>query len=210
MNLRKLLVFALSTAWVFCSWEGAFAQSVEHGRGNIVSIDFSRSTVVLRDPKDHVATWRFRADASVKFTDGAAFFPNPSVRDLRPPMYVHFTFQNEVIGSFDVAELGFQPGAADAGSMLRREGVPRTVVGRVSAYDPKVRQVAVDHDGETEAFQLTDRTDRSLRPGDDVELHTEWSGRRELVTELRVLPNTERRHPGRAQKRAPRRQEGAH
>jgi hypothetical protein len=181
-------MLAVGACWAL---DDAFAQAIEHGRGNIVSIDMNRSTVNLRDPQNRVTTWRFQSDAKVKFTDGAPFYPNPSVRDLRPPMYVHYTFTNEVIVSFDVAELGFNPGDPKSSSAAyKREGYSRTVVGRVSAYDPSVRQVAVEHDGQTEAFQLTERTDQRLEPGTQVELRTDWSGQRELVSQLRVVNDT--------------------
>jgi hypothetical protein len=183
-----LLVVALSAVGAFWSLGDAFGEAIEHGRGNILSIDLNRSTVDLRDPKNRVVTWRFRSDATVKFTDGAPFFPTPSVRDLRPPMYVHFTSLSQVIGSFDVVELGFQPGNPDSGSTShKQQGVSRTVIGRVASYDPSVRQVAIEHNGQTEAFQLTDRTDQRLAPGARVELRTDWSGQRELVSELRVV-----------------------
>jgi hypothetical protein len=193
MNRRALVVGALLLVGVCWTLDDAFAQPLEHGRGNILSIDMNRSTVDLRDPQNRVTTWRFRSDAKVKFTDGAAFFRNPSVRDLRPPMYVHYTFANEVIVSFDVVELGFQPGDQTGGSDSRKQlGVSRTVVGRVSAYDASVRQVAIEHNGQTEAFQLTGSTDQRLEPGTRVQLRTDWSGQRELVSELRVLADAAR------------------
>ncbi len=188
MNRRTIVTIAVLLAaaiWPLC----AMAQRVEHGRGNIVSIDQNRLTVDLRDPQNRTATWRFRRDATVKFTDGAPFFPNPSVQDLRPPMYVHYTFVNEVIDSFDVVELGFNPGnPADTGSSSRKEqGVSRTVTGRVTAYDPSVRQVEIEHDGTRETFQLTNRSDQRLQAGQRVELRTDWSGQQELVSQLRVV-----------------------
>jgi hypothetical protein len=185
---RRALIVATSLAVGSCWTLGdAFAQPIEHGRGNIVSINQERATVELRDPKNRVTTLRFERDAKVKFTDGAGLYPNPTVRDLRPPMYVHYMSVNQVINSFEVVELGFKPGTQDTGGKYKQQGVPRTVTGRVSAYDPRVRQVALEHHGLTEAFQLTDRTDRKLEPGMEVELHTEWSGQQELVSELRVL-----------------------
>ncbi len=188
MSRRALVVAALLLVGVCWTLDDAIAQPLEHGRGNILSIDTNRSTVDLRDPKNRVTTWRFRSDAKVKFTDGTAFFRNPSVRDLRPPMYVHYTFANEVIVSFDVVELGFRPGDETGGSDSRKQlGVSRTVVGRVSAYDASARQVAIEHNGQTEAFQLTGSTDQRLEPGTRVQLRTDWSGQRELVSELRVL-----------------------
>jgi len=187
MNGRALVVAAFLTVGLCWASDHAYAQKVEHGRGNIVSVDQDRATIELRDTKNHVASWRFQRDAKVKFTDGAAFFPNPSVRDLRQPMYVHYTFVNQLIDSFDVVELGFRPGTTDTGGKYKQQGIPRTVTGLVSAYDARVRQVAVDHHGLTEAFQLTDRSDQRLDPGVQIELRTSWSGQQELVSELRIL-----------------------
>ncbi len=189
MNRRLLRTTAFLVAAVPAL--AAIAQQVEHGRGKIESIDVNNLTVQLRDPQGRVATRSFAKDATVKFTDGAGFFRNPSIYDLRAPMYVHYTFSNDVIDSVDVVELGFDPATADSsttGASARKEqGVARTVTGRVYAYDPAVRQVAVEHGGTRETFQLTSRSDAQLKAGDRVELRTEWSGQRELVTDLRVL-----------------------
>lgn len=186
-----------------------FAQALEHERGNILSIDFDASKVELRDAKGRTFTRSFARDATVKFTDGARFFANPSVHDLRAPMYVHYMFQDDVIQHFDVVELGFDPAAAQA---QKGQGQPRTVVGRVTAYDAAVRQVEIQIEdastgaskgregapkaarkGTPETFQLTERAKASVKVGDRVELRTEWSGARELVVELRVLPDDGRR-----------------
>jgi hypothetical protein len=166
----------------------ALAQQVEHGRGNIVSVDFEQSKVELRDPQGRTGTRTFARDATVRFTDGASFFANPSVHDLRAPMYVHYMFRNDVIEEFEVVELGFDP----AVTVRKGQGKPRTVVGRVTAYDAGRRQLEVEHPDGRETFQLTERSKTSVAAGDRVELRTEWSGARELVVELRVLPDSGR------------------
>jgi hypothetical protein len=163
------------------------AQPIEHGRGVIVSIDANRGTMELKDPQGRTGTWKFDRSATVKFTDGAGFFPNPSTADLRPPMYVHFTFSNEVIQTFDVVELGFQPGSDESASGRKQPGSPRSVTGSVVSYDANVRQLALDTNGRRETFQLTARSDRQLNPGERVQLNTEWVGSQELVSSLRVL-----------------------
>jgi hypothetical protein len=183
---RKWILFLLLVAAAASSPALATAQNVEHGRGNIVSIDHDRQTVQLRDPQGRTATWRFNSGAPVRFTDGGSFFANPSVRDLRPPMYVHYTFSNEVINGFDVVELGFDPATGNSSSSAtKQQGRARTVTGRVTAYDPSVRQVEVEHGGNRETFQLTGSSDTALRAGDRVTLRTDWSGQRELVVEVR-------------------------
>jgi hypothetical protein len=183
MNRRILSAAVLAAA---VSLPAVAIARVEADRGNIVSIDKAGHTIQLKDPKGRVGTWKYAPDATVKFTDGAAYFSNPSVNDLRAPMYVHFTFENEVIQSFDVVELGYNP--AQEGSGARKTpGTPRTVTGRVTAYDPNVRQVELDINGERQTFQLTDRSDQRFQPGDRVQLRTEWSGANEAVAEARVL-----------------------
>ncbi len=186
MNGRLLVPAALLAAAV--AWPAAVsAQPVEPGRGNIVSIDKNAQTVELKDPKGRVRTWKYDRNATVKFTDGSSFFPNPSTNDLRPPMYVHFNAQNEVIESFDVVELGFQPGNEASASGVKTPGTPRTVTGNVTAYDPNVKQVELDVNGRRETFQLTDSTNQQFNPGDRVQLKTGWSSATELVTQAQVL-----------------------
>jgi Cu/Ag efflux protein CusF len=161
---------------------------VEYDRGKIVSIDWDQMVMKFEDPKGRIATRRFSRNAEVTFTDGAGFFKNPSVRDLRPPMYVHYQFEDEVIIAFDVRELGFQPGSSQGASSKKRPGIPRTVVGNVTSFDLDVKQVELDIDGIRETFQCTSAGDmRDLQQGQKVELKTEWSGQRELVVEVRVL-----------------------
>lgn len=186
MSTRPILAAAVMAASLWPAF--AAAQPVEHGRGKIVSIDHDRGTVDLQDPQGRVGTWQFNTGASVRFSDGRSFFPNPSTRDLRPPMYVHFTFRNEVIGAFDVRELGFEPGNDESASQPKERGVSRTVTGRLTAYDPSVRQVELEIGGRRETFQMTgDAQMRGLDAGQRVQVKTEWSGQRELVTELRIL-----------------------
>jgi Cu/Ag efflux protein CusF len=185
MRTRPILGAAILAASL---WPALATAQVEHGRGNIVAVDHDRGTIDLRDPQGRVGTWQFNRGASVRFTDGRGMFPNPSTRDLRPPMYVHFTFRNEVIDSFEVRELGFAPGNEESANQQKQKGVSRTLTGRLTAYDPSVRQVEVDLGSRRETFQLTnDALMRGLDAGQRVQLRTEWSGQRELVTDLRIL-----------------------
>lgn len=169
------------------SWPSStLAQNVQHGRGDITAIDLNRGEIELRDPQGKVRTWRFDRDATVKVSDDSRpFTRNPTTADLKAPMYVHFTYVDDVIRTFDVIEI--RVATAQTGSPSGRQGTPRTVTGRVTAYDPNVRQVEVDHDGRRETFQLTTKSDRRLSPGDRVQIKTEWSGAREQVAEVRVV-----------------------
>lgn len=190
MNRRNLIALALVAV---VSWPAVVrAQKVEHGRGDITAIDVNKGEIELKDPQGKVRTWRFERDATVKVSDTSrAFTRNPTPADLRPPMYVHFTFVNDVIQSFEIIEIraaaGNTGGSAGASSgSTAQAGTPRTVVGTVTAYDPNVRQVEVNHDGRRETFQLTTRSDKRLNPGDRVQIRTEWANSREQVAEVRV------------------------
>ncbi len=184
---RKGLVVPAAVLAVALAWPvAALAQRPEGSRGNIVSIDQNNHTIQLKDPKGRTATWSFDPDATVTFTDQTSFWPNPSVKDLQPPMYVHFTFTGTTIHSFDVVEVGFRPGTQPPAA-TKTQGVSRTVTGTVTAYDSNVRQVELDLNGRRETFQLTPRSDRRMNPGDRVELQTSWSGPQELVTNVRTL-----------------------
>ena len=186
MNRRMLVPTAVLAAVV--AWPlAAFAQPVDHGRGKIISINQAAHTVELQDPKGRTQTWSFVPDATVKFTDQTNFYPNPTVNDLRPPMYCHFTFVKNVIQTFDVVEVGFAPGSQGSGASDKVQGRPRTVTGNVTSYSSNVRQVELDVNGRRETFQLTERSNQPLNRGDRVELNTDWSGNQELVTQVRVL-----------------------
>ena len=182
-----LLVPVLAFAAPLLQAPPVFAQ-LENDRGNIVSINWNQLTMDFKDPKGRIATRKFARDATVKFTDGARFFPNPSTKDLRPPMYVHYVFEHDVIQSFDVVELGFTPGSGGGTGGTKQQGIPRTVVGRLTAFDARVRQVELEVNGVRETFQLTGKASMNgLAAGQRVQLKTEWSGQKELVYELRVV-----------------------
>lgn len=157
-------------------------------RGNIVSINWDQLTIDFKDPLGRIATRKFSRNASVKFTDGASYFPRPSTKDLRPPMYVHYALENDVIQAFDVRELGFTPGNEESTSARKEPGIPRTVIGRLTAFDTNVKQVEIEIGGSRETFQLTGAASmRGLVAGQRVQLRTEWSGQQELVHELKIL-----------------------
>jgi hypothetical protein len=188
MTRRKTLQIAALAVAAALLLGGVASAAPEHSRGNIVSVNWDRLTIDLKDPQGRIGTWKFSRNASVKFTDGAGFFRNPSTKDLRPPMYVWFVFENEVINSFDVRELGFTPGNEESASGRKEAGVPRTVTGRLTAYDENVMQVELEIGGVKETFQLVRGVSmRGLAAGQNVQLKTEWSGDHELVNDLRIL-----------------------
>lgn len=170
---------------------------VEYDRGKIVSVDMNQMVMRFEDPKGRIATRRFSRNAEVTFTDGAGFYRNPSVKDLRPPMYVHYQFEDEVIIAFDVKELGFRPGSDEGASSRKRSGIPRTVTGKVTSFNTGVKHIELEINGARETFQCTSANDmRELEQGQSVELKTEWSGQQEFVVSVRVLSGGRNRDDG--------------
>ncbi len=186
---RRMTLWIVVLALAFPVLEARKAQAApSHERGKIVSVNWDQLTMDFQDPKGRIATRKFNRNAAVKFTDGTAFFPRPSTKDLRPPMYVHYVLENDVIQSFDVVELGFTPGNEQSVSPPKQAGVPRTVVGLLTAFDTNVKQVQLEIKGSRETFQLTSAAAmKGLAAGQRVQLRTEWSGQKELVYELKIL-----------------------
>jgi hypothetical protein len=187
--MRRQAVQILTSAFALALLLASGANAApEHGRGKILSVDWDRLTMEIQHPTGSIGTWKFNRTAGVKFTDGRAFFRNPSTKDLRQPMYVHFVFENEVIQSFDVRELGFVPGNEESASGRKEHGVPRTVTGTLTAFEESVMQVELEINGSRETFQLVNGISmRGLAAGQKVQLKTEWSGQQELVHSLTVL-----------------------
>jgi hypothetical protein len=84
----------------------------KNGRGNITAVDWNVMQIAIRGVDGKVNTFRVRRDASVKFSaEGGERFPNPTLRDLAPPMYVWFVYEDwdgkeaPTIQDFDVREI---------------------------------------------------------------------------------------------------------
>ena len=118
--VRASLAFATAAAVAV----PAFAQNLAKERGNIVSTNWGSMEIEIKDPKGRVGTWKVRRDATVVFTDKKGDFPSPKLSDLRPPMFVHFNFNDDtkVIEYFDVREVGFEP--SQGGPGVRHKGWP--------------------------------------------------------------------------------------
>ena len=139
----------------------AVAQNLAKERGNIVATDWNAMQIDIKDPMGRVGTWKVRRDAVVVFTDKKREFPNPKLSDLRPPMYVHFTFNGDtkVIERFEVVEVGFQP--SQGGPGIRRTGVITNLDANVGHIEVNLgsgpQTFAVDPKGQLGNFRVGDR-----------------------------------------------------
>ncbi len=160
----------------------ALAQPLAQERGNIENVDWRTMEVKLKDPKGHEQVWKVSPDATVKFTDKADLFPNPKVQDLKPPMYVHFTYNNDtkVITRFEVVEVGYDP--------TKTGGTPvatQQLTGVVTNLDANIGQIEVNAGAGPQTFQVDPKDQlRNFRKGDRVTLTLQKRGGQNVVTQV--------------------------
>jgi hypothetical protein len=159
---------------------GAAAQDVVQERANITAVDWRAMQVELKDPKGRVQTWKVARDAVVRFTDKANQFPNPKLADLRPPMYVHFSFDGatKVISRFEVVEVGFDPSKGGPGA-TQLNGV-------ITNLDANIGHVEVDVGAGPQTFEVDPKDQlKSFKRGDRVTVTIEKrEANREVVTRV--------------------------
>jgi hypothetical protein len=149
-------------------------------RGNITAVDWRAMQVELKDPKGRVQTWKVARDAVVVFTDKANLFPNPKLADLRPPMYVHFTFDGDtkVISRLEVVEVGYDP----------TKGLPGTqqLSGVITNLDANIGHIEVDVGAGPQTFAVDPKDQlKSFKRGDRVTLTLEKrEGSQDVVTKV--------------------------
>jgi len=134
----------------------------DFSRGNIEAVDWNVMQVAVRSSQGRVITYKVAPNASVKFTDCPECFPSPSLRDLAPPMYVHFQFEDlDVDKILTVDE--------------RRGTFTADVAGRRQAF-----RAASSNDL------------RDFREGDLAVITVERRGNEDLVTQMRAAGRTGR------------------
>jgi hypothetical protein len=158
----------------------AVAQNLAKERGNIVSANWNAMEIELKDPKGRVGTWKVRRDALVVFTDKKNEFPNPKLSDLRPPMYVHFTFNDDtkVIERFEVVEVGFEPSRGGAGT--------QQLSGVITNLDANIGHVEVDVGAGPQTFEVDPKDQlKNFKKGDRITITLETrEAKREVVTRI--------------------------
>jgi hypothetical protein len=160
----------------------AVAQPLAQERGNIENVDWRAMQIKLRDPKGHEQVWKVSPDATVKFTDKADLFPNPKVQDLRPPMYVHFTYNNDtkVITRFEVVEVGYDPTKGGGSPAATQQ-----LTGVITNLDANIGQVEVNAGAGPQTFQVVPKDQlRNFRKGDRVTLTLEKRDGQNVATQV--------------------------
>lgn len=100
---------------------GSVAQAEPQKKlGNISSVDWNRMEMDIKEKATGVGTWKVARDCSVRFVDQKEKFRNPSLNDLKPPMYIAFYFERDsnVINSIEVMDVGFNVAAGGPGAQV--------------------------------------------------------------------------------------------
>jgi hypothetical protein len=145
----------------------------DYSRGNIQAVDWNVMQIAIRTTQGGTLTYKVFPNASVKFTDCPECFPNPTLKDLAPPMYVHFVFEDldvDTIKSFDVKEIGSAPRRSSGSS-----GSSGSSSSGVSGRDLKVKILRMDERrgtftadvaGRSQNFRARSGDLRDFREGD--------------------------------------------
>jgi hypothetical protein len=178
--MKPMVRFVLSLLVSAAVAAPAVAQNLSKERGNIVSTNWQSMEIQIKDPQNRVGTWKVRRDASVTFTDKKSDFPNPKVTDLRPPMYVYFTFDTDtkVVSDFEVREVGFEPSKGGP-------GVSQSAV--ITNLDANIGHVEVNMGAGPKTFEVDPKSQlRNFKIGDKVSILIETrDGNREVVTQIK-------------------------
>jgi Cu/Ag efflux protein CusF len=181
MKWMSKATFALLLAGALAA--PGLAQNMNKERGNILAVDWNAMQVRLKDPQGRERTWPVSRNAVVEFNDKASSFPNPKLKDLVPPMYVHFTFNADTkeIVKFEVAEVGFEPGA-QAKPAPAAQGSQSAVI---TAIDMNVGQVEVQLPSGRKTYWVDPKSQlRAYKAGDRVTIQVVQQGDKEVVTRM--------------------------
>jgi hypothetical protein len=165
----------------------AFAAK-EFGNGNITAVDWNAMQLEIRTPKGGKLTYKVARNVEVKFTDGAADFPNPTYKDLAPPMQIHFVFEDQTILSADVREVGSAPrrAARSTTSSEASSSQTRVLKIRISKIEGRGDSIQADVAGRNQTFRLESRdVIRGFREDDLVVATLARRNGREVITELK-------------------------
>jgi hypothetical protein len=172
----RTVAFLVAVAFV-C---GATAHAkLNKERGNIVSTNWNKMEMDIKDPKGRVGTWHVKRDCRVRFSDQKDKFPNPKLRDLKAPMYIHFQFEEgtDLISDIEVKEVGYN---ADKGGPGAQQ---KAVVSNLDQNKGQVELLLQPNGKKT--FKVDPKRQLvGIAKGDNVTVLIENRNGREVVTKI--------------------------
>jgi len=187
MHGRRIVLFGTLAAGLVATIPAEAAR--EFGRGNIQAVDWRVMQIAVKTPQGGVLTYKVSPNVEVKFTDGAADFPNPTFRDLAPPMYIHFQFEDQTIFLADVREVGNAPrrGAGAAGASANQSGESQALGIRITKIANNNMAIEADVDGGRKTtFALANASlIRGFKVGDRAAATVVTRSGRQVITDLK-------------------------
>jgi hypothetical protein len=147
-------------------------------RGKIVSTDWSNMKMEISSPNGRTKFWNVQRDCTVKFSDKTKEFPNPTLKDLREPMYIWFMFKGgtDVIHTIDVKEVGFEPSKGGPG--VQQTGV-------ITNLDANIGHVELDLGTGPQTFKVEPKEQlKAFKRGQKVKILIDDRGPQEIVTKI--------------------------
>lgn len=148
-------------------------------RGHIVSTDWKKMEMKIKHvPSGNVGTWKVKRDCRLTFMDKEDQFPNPKLTDLRPPMYIFYSFLEgtNVIQDIEVHEVGFDP--AQGGPGVTQDA-------RITNLDANIGHIEVDLGAGPQTFRVEPKGQlKAFKRGQNVTILIETRDNGEEVVTL--------------------------
>jgi Cu/Ag efflux protein CusF len=174
----------------------AFAR-VKSARGNVQSVDWNAMQIAIKGVDGKINTFLVRRDTGVKFTDTPEAFPAPGLKDVVPPMYVWFDFEDYegkepgLIQKIDVhdmpadmrkARLSAVSGVDGSAVLASNERQSRV---RLQSLNTRTGEFKADVAGRSTTFRATSGTLLTpFREGDLVVLTIQRTNGQDRVTNI--------------------------
>ena len=197
MSLNKVFrTVALVSVAVAVLASPAFAR-VKSARGNVQSVDWNAMQIAIKGVDGKINTFLVRRDTGVKFTDTPEAFPAPGLKDVIPPMYVWFDFEDYegqqpgLIQKIDVHDMPSDMRAARLAGASGTDGSAvlasneRQARVRLQTLNTRTGEFKADVAGRNTTFRATSGSLLSpFREGDLVVITIQRTNGQERVTNI--------------------------
>jgi Cu/Ag efflux protein CusF len=197
MSLNKIVrTAALVSVAVAVLASPAFAR-VKSARGNVSAVDWNAMQIAIKGVDGKINTFLVRRDTGVKFTDTPEAFPAPALKDVVPPMYVWFDFEDYegqqpgLIQKIDVHDMPADMRAARLAGASGTDGSAvlasneRQLRVRLQTLNTKSGEFKADVAGRNTTFRATSGSLLSpFREGDLVVITIQRTNGQERVTNI--------------------------
>jgi hypothetical protein len=190
IRICRTVALAFLAAAVLAS--PAFAR-VKSARGNVSAVDWNVMQIAIKGVDGKVNTFRVAQDAGVKFTDTPEAFPHPALKDIVPPMYIWFDFEDyegkepgliQLIDVHDMPASMRQTKSGTDGSAVLAANERQLRV-RLQSLNTRTGEFKADVAGRSQSFKASSGSLlSSFREGDLVVVTIKRTNGRDVVTNI--------------------------